>query len=104
MNDSPLHSLAQSLSRLKKAKQVAEFLQEILTPSECSAVILRWRICQLLLKGETQRDISRQLGVSLCKITRGARELKKPGSLLRKLLAESGSLSKSIYPKKDKKS
>jgi len=36
--------------------------------------------------GQSQRAIASDLGVSLCKITRGSRELKKPRSALRTLL------------------
>jgi TrpR family trp operon transcriptional repressor len=33
-----------------------------------------------------QREIAKNLEVSLCKITRGSRELKKPGSAFRRIL------------------
>ena len=41
---------------------------------------------KLLLAGRTQRSIAAELGLSLCKITRGSRELKSPNSICRKLI------------------
>ena len=41
---------------------------------------------QLLHKGLPQRDIAEQLGISLCKITRGAKILKQNDSISRKML------------------
>jgi TrpR family trp operon transcriptional repressor len=43
---------------------------------------------KLLARGESQRAIARRLGMSLCKITRGSRELKKRNSAFRRVLSE----------------
>ena len=36
--------------------------------------------------GVTQREIAKKYGMSLCKITRGSKELNKPDSAFRKML------------------
>ncbi|MFW6293058.1 MAG: Trp family transcriptional regulator [Spirochaetota bacterium] len=41
---------------------------------------------QLLEEGVSQREIARRLGISLCNITRGSRELKKPDSAFRQII------------------
>jgi TrpR family trp operon transcriptional repressor len=58
-----------------------EFLTEMLTPSECRDLALRWELMQRLKKGVPQRQIAAELGISLCKITRGAKILKQDHSI-----------------------
>jgi TrpR family trp operon transcriptional repressor len=43
-------------------------------------------LVKALNAGTSQREIAKNLEVSLCKITRGSRELKKPGSAFRRIL------------------
>ena len=73
--DGALRELADVLSQLKPA-EVSEVFDALLTPQERAKIALRWKLVCLLEKGETQRSIAAQLGVSLCKITRGSHELK----------------------------
>jgi TrpR family trp operon transcriptional repressor len=78
------------LSRLRDPELFERFLREILTPSEADDLGSRWELLKRLAAGQTQRHIASELGLSLCKITRGSRELKKPGSALRVVLARAG--------------
>ena len=64
----------------------AAFLQDILTPNELRELCQRWRIIKSLAAGLPQRTIAQTLKTSLCKITRGSRELKKKNSPLLKAL------------------
>lgn len=48
----------------------------LLTPPEREKIALRWQLVCMLEKGITQRAIASELGISLCKITRGSHELK----------------------------
>jgi len=41
-------------------------------------------------RGQSQRAIAAELGLSLCKITRGSRVLKQPDSALRAFLERQG--------------
>ena len=65
---------------------LTEFLGDILTPSEARKLCQRWRLVKLLNQGKTQREIAKTLKISLCKITRGSRELKKKNSSFLKVL------------------
>ena len=78
--------LARLLHQAGDAGLVERFLREILTPSEAAGISSRWELVKRLDRGQSQRAIAADLGLSLCKITRGSRELKKPGSALRALL------------------
>ena len=57
------------------------FLEEILTPAERKDLALRWELMRMLMDGISQRQIAEELGVSLCKITRGAKILKQNDSI-----------------------
>ncbi len=62
------------------------FFGEIFTPAEIDDFVLRWRLMSMLSDGVPQRSIASQLGISLCKITRGARILKARNSITRRIL------------------
>jgi TrpR family trp operon transcriptional repressor len=74
--DQLLRELAAELACSGDAEEVYEVLFALLTPREREGIALRWQLVCLLEKGATQRAIAAQLGVSLCKITRGSHELK----------------------------
>lgn len=67
-----------------------EFMNEILTPNEVTEIARRWRLVKLLHDGLPQREIAARLHLSLCKITRGSKELKRPGSAFKKMLELGG--------------
>ena len=81
--------LASAVARLRGAAEVSRFLEELFTPSECVELSKRWALMRELLAGKSQRAIARELGLSLCKITRGARYANDPSSLLRRGAARS---------------
>nr|WP_320013332.1 Trp family transcriptional regulator [uncultured Desulfobacter sp.] len=62
------------------------FFEEIFTPAELSDLSLRWKLLKDLHAGMTQRKIAEKYGISLCKITRGSKVLKKNGSVALKVL------------------
>jgi len=68
------------------AALIENFLYSLLTPSEADEMAKRWALVKRLAEGQAQRRIAEELGLSLCKITRGSRELKKDGSAFRILL------------------
>lgn len=76
--------IAKVLAEMREAGKVERLLRELLTESEAEKLSLRWEIVRFLSEGQSQRTIAHRLGVSLCKITRGARELKKKGSALKR--------------------
>lgn len=70
-----LDEISEILSIMTKA-EINTFLNEMLTSAEINTLSKRWRILKLLSAGITQREIAKELGVSLCKVTRGAKILK----------------------------
>jgi TrpR family trp operon transcriptional repressor len=80
--------IVEVLCRIENRQEMERFLSEILTPAELQDLTLRWELMRKLSLGVPQRQIASELGVSLCKITRGAKVLKNLESISRKLLAE----------------
>ena len=81
-----LAELARLFHQVRVPELVEAFLREILTQSEVQGISSRWELVKRLDEGQSQRAIATELGLSLCKITRGSRELKKPRSALRTML------------------
>jgi TrpR family trp operon transcriptional repressor len=81
-----LSELALALARTKDAKLIESFLRCLLTPSETADIAARWALVKALEKKIPQREIARTLGLSLCKITRGSREMKNPERAFQKML------------------
>ena len=82
-SDAGLRELSGVLARMGDDEQ-AEILSALLTPREREKIALRWRLVCMLEQGKTQRAIASELGISLCKITRGSHELKYGPAALRK--------------------
>ena len=86
MNEQMIDELARLFSEPRSEREMAVFLQGMLTPAEIEEVFFRWRLMRRLMRGETQRAISSALGVSLGKIARGSRLLKYGPPAFRELL------------------
>jgi len=78
--------LADVLAQTSDPVLIEDFLQSILTPTEVTNVATRWELVKLMDQGMSQRRIAEELGLSLCKITRGSRELKKEDSPFARML------------------
>jgi len=76
------------LADICETDDMYRFLESILTPKELIDIDLRWQLTKMLADGKTQRSIADELSVSLCKITRGAKELKKKNSILQRMIAK----------------
>ena len=81
-----LDQIAGILSRIEDRKLIREFLICILTKYEIKEIAGRWQLVKLLYDGMSQRRIAENLGMSLCKITRGSKELKKRNSAFKTVL------------------
>ncbi len=81
-----MEELSQTLASVNDSVLLKDFLKALLTPQEYNAVAARWALVRLLDQGMTQRKIAETLGLSLCKITRGRREMKKEESSFRKMI------------------
>jgi TrpR family trp operon transcriptional repressor len=82
-----LDEMAAVLAGVSDKTLIADFLTELFTPAERADVAARWALIKALNRKTPQRAIARELGVSLCKITRGSKELRKPASAFSRMLA-----------------
>lgn len=78
------------LSQCKSPDEAEEFLSCLCTPAEREDFSKRWLSVKELYKGTPQREIAKKFNMSLCKITRGSRELRKENSAFKKILEKSG--------------
>jgi TrpR family trp operon transcriptional repressor len=81
-----LHQLSLALARASEVELIEGFLKSLLTPSELENIATRWALVRLIDQGMSQRRIAEALGLSLCKITRGSRELKKENSAFARMI------------------
>jgi TrpR family trp operon transcriptional repressor len=81
-----ISEIASVLAKTNDALLIQEFLYSILTPKETQDLSSRWELVKLLDDGMSQRNIARELHLSLCKITRGSKELRKENSALKQLI------------------
>lgn len=82
-----IREISKVLADITSPDDIEKFLYEILTDNERRDLSLRWELMKKLYRGVPQRSIASELGVSLCRITRGSKILKSPDSLAAKLLA-----------------
>ena len=75
-----IKELAQVLSLVKESELLEDFLYCLLTQAEIADIAGRWALIKALRQSIPQREIAKSLGISLCKITRGSREMKKDNS------------------------
>jgi TrpR family trp operon transcriptional repressor len=84
----PRQELQKIFAEIRDYEEMASFFEEIFTPREISDLELRWQLLKELHSGDTQRSIAARHKISLCKITRGSKILKRQGSITRRLLDE----------------
>jgi TrpR family trp operon transcriptional repressor len=84
--ESDVHELAKVFARITTVRTMRKFFNEIFTETERNDLALRWRLMKMLKKNISQRDIASRLGISLCKITRGAKILKDKKSVTNKII------------------
>jgi len=80
--------LLQVISTLKNPEELERFLKDLFTPAELDDITLRWKLLKDLHKGLPQRKIAQKYKISLCKITRGSRVLKKKDAMVPHLLKQ----------------
>ena len=81
-----LEVISKLVKSINTEAEITAFLRELLTESEIETLTKRWRILEKLKEGCTQREIAKELQVSLCKVTRGAKIMKDEKSILAKYL------------------
>lgn len=86
--NSNIEEITNFILKLNSQEEAQAFLKEMLSEAEMSALFKRWRILSMLAEGRTQRDIVKELKVSLCKVTRGSKLLKDKNSVITKYFME----------------
>ena len=82
-----IKELSGLLAKIDDEAFIYDFLQCLLSKPELKAIASRWLIVKEIDNGTTQREIAKKFSMSLCKITRGSKELNKPDSAFRKMLS-----------------
>ncbi|MCA1808587.1 MAG: Trp family transcriptional regulator [Kiritimatiellia bacterium] len=88
MKRDSIDEIARVLAGLSRPAEVRAWLQALLTPRERVRLLRRWQLVRLLDAGLSQREIARRLGLSLCNITRGSRELRRGSVLFSRIVAQ----------------
>ena len=83
-----LKELIEIFTKTDSTQEMQKLFEELFTQREKYDFALRWRLMKELHDGKPQREIANSLGISLCKITRGSKILKTPGSLMNTILQE----------------
>ena len=86
--DSNINEVSKFIKEQNSKEEVESLLKELLSDSEIQTLSKRWCILSMLAAGRTQRDIVKELNVSLCKVTRGSKILKKKKSVIAKYFME----------------
>lgn len=76
MNKKHLEELYQLFSKIRTKKEAKMLMKDILTPQELESLGERWQLIKLLAKEVPQREVSKKLGISIAKVSRGSRALK----------------------------
>src|SRR5690606_26292923 len=74
-SDQALQVLADAIASLQSGEEVAAFLRDLCTPAELEAMVDRWGVVPLLLRGVPHREIYELTGVSVTTSGRSARPL-----------------------------
>ncbi len=88
INETAMQELSETLAACTDPLLIEDFLKSLLTVSESAGVANRWALVRLLDEGMSQRNIAKELGLSLCNITRGSKELKKDDSPFAVMIGE----------------
>ncbi|MCL2600360.1 MAG: trp operon repressor [Treponema sp.] len=72
--------ISNALAKMDDSSFITDFLRCLLTQAEIADVAARWALVKDLKNKVPHREIAKNYGLSLCKITRGSRVLKNPDS------------------------
>lgn len=86
LTEETLDELCSLIVKSGDEKFLKEFFKCLFTTPELKDISNRWLLVKEIDKGTTQREIAKNFSMSLCKITRGSKELAKEDSAFRKML------------------
>ena len=73
------------IASLQDAAEVENLFNELLTPAESEDLARRWHLVRLLIKGASQREVSKEVGIGVATVTRGARELRNESCMFKNM-------------------
>ena len=73
---------------IKDKDALKSFIDDMFTEREVDDVVQRYLLMDDLYKGKSQRDIARDRSMSLCKIARGSKMLKKKDGFMRRFFSD----------------
>ncbi len=85
--DDNLSEIIEIFSETTDKREMRRLFEDVFTDAERTDIAKRWYIFKELYKGTPQRKIAKEMEVSLCKITRGSKTLKKDDSVIKRVLA-----------------
>jgi TrpR family trp operon transcriptional repressor len=74
------------ISGINDTDELELLFKDLFTPAKLDDLTLRWKLLKDLHRGIPQRKIAEKYRISLCKITRGSRVLKKKEGVVDKIL------------------
>ncbi len=83
-----LDELIEIFSRTTDKKDMRALFGELFTSAELTDISKRWYLMKEIYRGTPQRTIAKDMEISLCKITRGSKVLKKDDSRFRAILSD----------------
>jgi len=86
LSDAAFDEMCSILADCSDPVFINDFLRCLCTPAEIKDFSNRWLLVKEIENGTSQREIAKKFGMSLCKITRGSRELHKENSAFKKIL------------------
>ena len=69
-------------------EELKAFIDDMFTEKELEDVVQRYLLMDDLYRGKSQRDIAKDRSMSLCKITRGSKMLKKKDGFMHKFFSD----------------
>lgn len=86
VKENSFDELVQIFADITDKKFMKDFMECLFTAAEREDFANRWISVKEIDKGTTQREIAKNFNMSLCKITRGSKELNKKDSAFRAVL------------------
>lgn len=66
-----------AFTNLRTTTDVEQLMKDLLTPHELKAVAERWQIVKSISEGVPHRKIAGEIGISIAKVTRGSKAMRK---------------------------
>lgn len=82
------NDLIEVFTAVSSEEDMKALFEDMFTDAEIRDFTIRWKLMNDLYQHVSQRTIASELKISLCRITRGSRMLKKSNGYVKRLLSE----------------